>query len=593
MKSSVLTVGHGEPEAADLNLRSNALALRSLTPALAARAQAYLWAAAGIVGAIGVLLPHPARFNEVGMLGVQIGSVVAAVALLLMRGRAPKWFLAVAPFAGTVSTSAVLVFTGSSTSGYLLFYLWVSFYCFYFLPRRQATWVAVFTVLNYSAVVAGFRIWKPGAPGPFANEDVPALVLMAGTVAVAGVFILLLRDRVGRLIRQLTNAASTDPLTGLLNRRGFHESMTTELARAERGDQTFSLLLGDCDFFKHLNDSLGHHAGDEALLAIGGMLENDRRRIDVAARIGGEEFALILPDTDQHEAFLVAERLRIRFSKLFAEHPVPLTMSIGVATYPEHADTDDSLLRAADDALYAAKALGRDRSVLHSPEIEGILAAGRRGAQNRGEAQLATVLNLAKALDMRDTGTARHSQTVGRYSELMATQLGLAGQRVDRIRTAGVLHDIGKIGVADSILRKPGALTDEEYDAMKKHPEIGAKILGGSGLDDVREWILAHHERPDGRGYPFGLAGTEIPLEARILAVADAYEAMTSDRVYREAIGAEAARAELRKCADTQFDGTVVEAFLTVLGEDRRDGSSPQAAARDRRAADRRVGQAD
>jgi len=157
----------------------------------------------------------------------------------------------------------------------------------------------------------------------------------------------------------------------------------------------------------------------------------------------------------------------------------------------------------------------------------------------------------------------------------MARELGLTREHVNRIGIAGVLHDIGKIGVPDAILRKPGALTDEQYDAMKKHPEIGARILGGSGLDDIRGWILAHHERPDGRGYPFGLAGEAIPLEARILAVADAYEAMTSDRVYRNAIGADAARKELRTGAGKQFDAAVVAAFLRALGRGTAHGATP------------------
>jgi putative nucleotidyltransferase with HDIG domain len=174
-------------------------------------------------------------------------------------------------------------------------------------------------------------------------------------------------------------------------------------------------------------------------------------------------------------------------------------------------------------------------------------------------------LNLAEALDMRDEGTARHSQTVGRYCERMARELGLGRDRIDRIRIAGVLHDIGKIGVADSILQKPSALTPEEWNHMRKHPEIGARLLGGSGLDDIRSWIIAHHERPDGLGYPRGIGSDEIPLEARILAVGDAYEAMTCDRVYRRSIGAQAARAELRAGAGTQFDARVVAAFLRAV----------------------------
>jgi putative nucleotidyltransferase with HDIG domain len=166
---------------------------------------------------------------------------------------------------------------------------------------------------------------------------------------------------------------------------------------------------------------------------------------------------------------------------------------------------------------------------------------------------------------MRDTGTARHSQTVGRYCELMGRELGLSRDRIERMRLAGLLHDIGKIGVPDSILAKPGPLSDEEYEQMRKHPEIGARILGGSGLDDIRSWVLAHHERPDGRGYPKGLRDSEIPLEAKLLAVGDSYEAMTSDRVYRKAIGIDAARDELIRFRGSQFDPRVVDAFIRAL----------------------------
>ena len=512
-----------------------------------------------------MFLPHPESFNERGMLAVQISSLAAGALLFAFRERVPEWFTRVGPYGATSATSLVLLFSGGAASAYVLFYLWVAFYAFYFLARREAIALAVFTIVSYAGVLVAFRVGH-FAPNPVpADEDIPAMVLMAGTVFVAGAFIVLLRERVGRLIRQLGDAASTDPLTGLLSRRGFHHAVETELSRSERGEQCFSVLLGDCDLFKSLNDRLGQNAGDQTLVAIGWMLDGDRRRFDVAARIGGEEFAMILPETDQHEAYVMAERLRTRISQSFADQAEEMTMSFGVATYPAHATTGDGLLRAAADALYAAKALGRDRCVLHSPEIAGILAADRAAMNPRDQAQLATVLNLAEALDMRDSGTARHSQTVGRYCELMARELGLTRDQVDRVRVAGVLHDVGKIGVADSILCKPGPLTDEEYEAMKKHPEIGARILGGSGLDDIRRWVLAHHERPDGRGYPHGLTGDDVPLQARILAVGDAYEAMTSDRVYRRAIGAEAARKELRDNAGTQFDAGVVEAFFAAL----------------------------
>src|SRR3954454_3954569 len=172
---------------------------------------------------------------------------------------------------------------------------------------------------------------------------------------------------------------------------------------------------------------------------------------------------------------------------------------------------------------------------------------------------------LAETLDLRDVSTARHSQTVGRYAEGIARALALPEERVQRIRAAGVLHDIGKLGVADAVLQKPGALTDDDWADMRRHPELGARILDHANLRDISRWVLAHHERLDGRGYPHGLAGEAIPLEARILAVADAYEAMTADRPYRAGLGHDAAREELRACAGSQFDPVVVDAFMKVL----------------------------
>jgi diguanylate cyclase (GGDEF)-like protein/putative nucleotidyltransferase with HDIG domain len=557
-RNRVNDAGHGRPQADG----------RVLTPGLAAKAQAYLFLTAGALGALGVLLPHPPRFDEAGMLAVQLASVVTAFGLLALGARTPRWFTRIGPYLAVLATTAVLLFTHSDASPYLLFYLWVAFYAFYFLSTREAIGLAAFATLNFALVLVAFRAGLVYTPELGSNEDVSAFVLLTGTVAVAGAFIVLLRSRVTRLIGQLSDAARLDPMTGLFNRRGFQEAVERELSRAQRTGRPVSVLQADCDLFKSYNIRLGNEAGDAALLGIGRILEESRRRVDVVARVGGEEFGVILPDTDQHEAFLVAERLRMRIAEMFSDQSIPLTVSFGVVNYPVHVRDSEGMQVAAENALYAAKVLGRDRSVLHSDEVAEILAAGGDGAHTRDEAQLATVLNLAEALDMRDEGTARHSQTVGRYCEMMARELGFSRDHSDRIRVAGVLHDIGKIGVADSILQKPGPLTDQEYAAMKKHPEIGARILGGSGLADIRRWVLAHHERPDGRGYPAGKSGDDVALEARILAVGDAYEAMTSDRVYRKAIGHDAARDELCKWAGQQFDADVVEAFLRALDAD-------------------------
>jgi putative nucleotidyltransferase with HDIG domain len=175
------------------------------------------------------------------------------------------------------------------------------------------------------------------------------------------------------------------------------------------------------------------------------------------------------------------------------------------------------------------------------------------------------VLVLAEAVDLRDAGSAAHSETVGRYAELIASELGLPAERVERVRLAGVLHDIGKVGVPDGVLQKAGPLDEAEWAEVRKHCELGARLLGGAGLEDVGAWVLSHHERPDGQGYPAGLRADEIALESRILAVADSYEAMVADRCYRPGIGAEPARAELESAAGTQFDADVVAAFLRCL----------------------------
>jgi len=385
-------------------------------------------------------------------------------------------------------------------------------------------------------------------------------------IALAGVA-MYQRKRIARLTARIDDANRTDPLTGLINRRAFEELLELELERATRSDRPLSVIVGDIDGFRSVNEQHGHEVGDTALQSVAHNALKWKRRIDVAARIGGEEFALLLPETDERGAFIVAERLRRATHRNFAESAVGVRFSFGVATAPGHGTDGVRLLLAADRATAAAKDLGGDRTVIYSDDVARTLA--QMGGQAGGELQLATVIALAEALDIRDTGTGQHSHTVGRYSELMARELGFDEERVERVRLAGVLHDIGKIGVSDRVLSKPGPLDADEWREMYTHPEIGARLLSRPEFDDLRAWILAHHERPDGFGYPYGLTDADIPLEARILAVADSYEAMTADRVYRPALGEEAARAELEAGAGTQFDLKVVTAFLKALDASR------------------------
>jgi diguanylate cyclase (GGDEF)-like protein/putative nucleotidyltransferase with HDIG domain len=347
----------------------------------------------------------------------------------------------------------------------------------------------------------------------------------------------------------------------------LREDLEGELERARLGQRSVSLLVADLDHFRRINERFGQRVGDRVLRRIAAVLGDVKRSLDTTARTGGEEFALLMPEIDKHSAYMVAERLRSRVRQEFADDRASLTISIGIAGYPEDGGAADEILRMADEALYAAKTLGRDRAVLYSRDVTSIIgdAGESKRAGVRSQAHLATMLSLAEALDLRDSGTARHSQMVGRLCELVARELGLPKERVERLRLAGILHDIGKIGIPDAILRKPGPLTDEEWVQIRRHPEVGARLLGAGELDDVKTWVLAHHERPDGTGYPSGLEGDEIPLEAAILAVGDAFEAMTADRVYRPGMGEAAARRELRDCSGTQFDRRVVDALESVL----------------------------
>jgi diguanylate cyclase (GGDEF)-like protein/putative nucleotidyltransferase with HDIG domain len=371
------------------------------------------------------------------------------------------------------------------------------------------------------------------------------------------------RREVATLALRLEEASRYDALTGLLNRRAFEEMLNFELDRSRRTNRPVSIIIGEIDGLGRLNADRGHAAGDTALQQVASDMAKWKRRIDSAGRLGGEKFGVILPETDEDGAFLVAERLRRASRRTFAQDALPLKISFGVAGYPVHGDQFGVLMGAAVRAVHAAAELGRDRSVVFCPDVERMLAQAPE--RTKAEPRIADLIGLAEELDVRDAGVTGHSHAVGDYAELMAKELGFPPEHIERVRLAGVLHDIGKTGVSDRLMSKRGPLDPDEWRSIRTHPESGARLLSHPELEDVRAWVLAHHERPDGKGYPHGLSGDEIPIEASILAVADAYEAMTSERPYRATLGDGAAIEELRAGAGTQFDATVVDAFLTGL----------------------------
>ena len=526
-----------------------------------ARALGALFSAGALVGFVSLFLPRWGDLNEVGV------AVICAVALLAGAGlaaageRVPAWLLPTACYGASVLIALGLYYSGHPSSPYSFYFILVAMFSAYFLSVGQLILQTAFIAAAYPVVVS--------AVGG-GEQSAQRWLLTIWTVIVVGVFIAVLRRRMDGLIDKLSSAALTDPLTRLLNRRGFQEVFDLELERSRRSGRPCALLIGDLDHFKRVNDLLGHPAGDERLQTFARLLEAGKRRIDAAARMGGEEFALLLPETDEHGAYVIAERLRHDVRDAFAPDQVALTVSFGVAAYPRHGTTGDQLLMAADQALYVAKELGRDRTAIYRPEVTAQLAGAREHADARSESFLSALLVLAEAVDLRDAGSAAHSETVGRFAEMIASELGLDEDRVERVRLAGVLHDIGKVGVPDSVLQKTEALDESDWSEMRQHCELGYRLLSGAGLEDIAGWVLASHERPDGTGYPAGLQGAEIPPEARILAVADGYEAMVVDRLYRPGLSPEQARAELEAAAGTQFDPLVVAAFLRCLDRSER-----------------------
>ena len=541
----------------------------SLQASLVAKVLATLFAAGATLASLTVILPHPAAANEPALLAIIANAYLVALVLYTQASRLPAWSLQVTLAWGSTLITGVAYFSGEMPSPLVFFYLWVFLYASYFFTHRQAALQIVYVGIAYGMLLA--------LKAPLNAISAWWLVGM-GTLLVGAMVIMVMRARVELLIGRLYDAARTDPLTGLANRRGFRELLDLDLERARRSGTPMGVLLGDLDDFKDYNDRLGHHLGDLALQRIARLLGEHKGPLDTAARIGGEEFALIVPDASAERVRALAERLRRVIHQEFASGRVPLTISFGAALYPEHSETAASLVHAADQALYAAKETGRDRVVCHSLALRTEQRKPSDVHDIQGERFVMAVLEMAEAVDLRFSGSARHSETVGRYAETIARELGLPAWRISRIRLAGILHDIGKAGVPNSILHKPSKLTVEEYEIVKRHPALGAQMIEHISLSDVREWVAMHHERPDGLGYPFGLHAGQIPLEARIVAVADAYEAMTSDRPYRDAIGYDAALAELRHGSSTQFDALVVEAFIAALAREAKQAGETFAA---------------
>ncbi len=367
---------------------------------------------------------------------------------------------------------------------------------------------------------------------------------------------------------RLAERAASDPLTHLMNHASFHARLRAAVTQAREDDTPLGLILIDLDHFKSVNDTFGHQIGDQVLLDCADRLQRAAAPGDVVARVGGEEFAWLRPGSDGAACLAAAERLREEIAEATVGPVRSLTISAGVCELaPGRSATE--MYRLADGALYWAKGHGRNITFQYSPEVVEELSAEERAVRLERLAAVNTVRALAKAVDAKDPSTHRHSERVGQWAQDLARALGWSEPEAAALFEAALMHDVGKIGIPDAILAKPGRLTDDEMEQMRTHSALGAQMVTGVLNDDQVSWIRGHHEFVDGSGYPDGLVGDEIPVGARILALADAWDAMTGTRSYSPASTQAAALEECRRCAGTQFDPMVVEALELVI--ERRD----------------------
>jgi len=391
----------------------------------------------------------------------------------------------------------------------------------------------------------------------FLQEDIDLVMSVANQ---AGVIV-----ENAQLYSQAMTWAITDGLTRLYNHRYMHECLDKEIARGTRFGTTFSIIMLDLDFFKTYNDTYGHLAGDDVLTGVGKCVLASIRTVDMAFRYGGEEFAIILPETTAEGAYLVAERIREKIEQKVFTGRSSITASLGIASWPNDGVNKEQILISADKALYAAKGTGRNKTCApYEFNRQGMVA--EEDVSETQRIAIGMIFALAATVDAKDHYTYGHSRKVSQYAVAMGLLLNLSPDKIAEIRTAGLLHDIGKIGIPDSILNKDGMLDEQEWRQIKSHPEMGVEILRYvADLANSLPIILNHHEHFDGSGYPAGLKGKDIPLEARLLSVADAYDAMTSLRPYHNQRTSQEAIDELRRCAGTTFDPQLVELFCTVI----------------------------
>ncbi len=398
-------------------------------------------------------------------------------------------------------------------------------------------------------------------------------------------------------LQEKTNKyANTDTLTTLYNHRGFQEALANELAKCEDNSTPLSIVMFDINNISKINRELGHAKGDEVIKLLAEKIKQNIRSNDKAGRYGGDELAVILPNTTTADAKYLAEYITYCLSCCFVDDVGPVKVSVGISTYPENTKDQEKLLILAEQAMYISRARGYkegmsaivsssdfnfwDDAALNS--FADVIAKRHAQLGINFEEELVhkfnneeiisqnhlieMVTSLAGAIDAKDPYTKGHSTSVSRYAEALARAINLPEEEVQKITLGGLLHDVGKIGIPENVLRKPGKLEADEWEIMKQHPVIGAeKVLApNEALSHLIPIVKYHHEHMDGSGYPEHLKGDEIPLSARIVAVADTYHALISDRPYRKGMSVEKACEILQEGAGKLWDADLVRHFIAI-----------------------------
>ncbi len=421
------------------------------------------------------------------------------------------------------------------------------------------------SIISSAVILAIDMIYAPGASvNQYFENDLILSGVFLLTAWPLGFYVKIEKEH----IEKLEGIVNIDGLTEVFNHRYFHEAMKEKISIGEQAGSPVALVFIDIDYFKYYNDLYGHLMGDEVLKKIGAILKRNARSGDIVARYGGEEFAVIMPDTQEEEALAAAERIRLEIEREYfdGEENQPngkLTASIGISVYPDKAKNYLELINSADDALYRAKFFNKNRVEAYTSILDDL----KKDIDEEHIDLVTSIKTLISVINAKDRYTYSHVERVVIYCRLMADKLGMCEEDKKKLIFGAYMHDIGKINIAREILNKRMPPTNEEWEVLKQHPSNGAEIIEPvESLRVIVPLILHHHERYDGKGYPAGLSGEDIPYLARVLTVADSFDAMTSKRsytnvrkTYKEAV------IELRACAGSQFDPSLTETFIELI----------------------------